>query len=607
MGVGSRQIATLTGGIAGLLLGAITASPALAGTITVANTNDSGPGSLRQAIMEAGSGDTIVLPASASHYAVTSAELKIAKSLTITGAGARSTTIDAMGSAHRVLEVTAGTVTISGVTITGAHEALEDGGGIEIEGSSDVTLENVSVSGNTVNVSEGYDTGAIETSPGSTLTIEASTIANNAGYNAGALWIRGTAVLTNSTIVGNRAGSATSGGEAGAVEDNDGATMFLNDTIAGNECFGGPGCGGGILGKATVKNTIVADNIAGNEHDEEVTSNCSGAITSTGPNLENGSECEFAAHGGFSNTNPLIGPLANNGGETETEALLPGSPEIDAGTNEGCPATDQRGVARPQGARCDIGAYELAPPSALTGSASVVGITTATLAGTASNPDVLAGAVFFQWGTSSAYGSQTPAQSLAATTSAQGVAAAVTGLPSNTVIHFREVVVNADGTAFGADETFTTLPQPPPAPALPPTPAPMITAARLTNKRFRVAKQATAISARKVPVGTSIHFTLSAAAKLQITITRSAAGLRHGTSCLAPSAKLKRMHAKHCTRTLTVGTLTRSSEPGGADTVPFSGRIGHRALSVGAYNAVLLASDAGGRSKPVTLSFAILR
>jgi len=57
-------------------------------------------------------------------------------------------------------------------------------------------------------------------------------------------------------------------------------------------------------------------------------------------------------------TNPLLGPLQNNGGQTQTHALLTGSPAIDAGTNTGCPTTDQRGIARPQGATCDIGAFE---------------------------------------------------------------------------------------------------------------------------------------------------------------------------------------------------------------------------------------------------------
>jgi len=147
------------------------------------------------------------------------------------------------------------------------------------------------------------------------------------------------------------------------------------------------------------------------------------------------------------------------------------------------------------------------------------------------------------------------------------------------------------------------------APSPPPSP-PMLTAASLTNKRFRVARQSTAISAkkpRKAPLGTSFRFTLSAAARLEISITRSAQGLRRGRSCLAPSAKLRRKHAQHCTRTLTVGTLTRSNEPKGTDSIAFSGRIGHRALSPQTYKALLSASNASGRSKPVILTFAVVR
>ena len=599
---GGSWKSALLGGFIALALAGAAASLASAATITVANTNDSGAGSLRQAIAEASPGDTIVLPASASHYAVTSAELVIAKSLTITGAGARNTVIDAMGGAHRVFEITAGTVAISGVTITGAKEVPEDGAGIDIEGSSSVALSHVSVSGNTVK--QIGDGGGIEARSGTTLMINASTIADNVAYNGGGLYLAGTTVITNSTIAGNHGGDHEHNGDGGGLQNNNSLTL-TNDTIAGNKCFNGHGCGGAIFGTANpVKNTIIADNLAGNTSNEEVVvDNCETAVTSTGPNLENGSECEFAAHGGISKANPLLAPLANNGGPTNTMALLAGSPAIDHGINEGCPATDQRGVVRPQGAACDIGAYELAPPSAHTGSASAVGLTAATLAGTASNPDVIAGTVLFQWGTSTAYGSQTAAYPLAANTVSEAVTAALANLPPNTVIHFREVASNPDGTAFGADRTFTTLP----LTTSVPTPAPTITAARLTNKRFRVAKQATAISARKAPLGTSVRFTLSAAAKLQITITRSAAGLRHGRSCLAPSAKLKRAHAKHCTRTLALGTLTRSSEPEGADSVPFSGHIGHRALSAGAYDAVLGASDTGGRSKPVTLSFVIVR
>ena len=85
------------------------------------------------------------------------------------------------------------------------------------------------------------------------------------------------------------------------------------------------------------------------------------AIRSNGHNLDSETSCGFTAAGDISNTDPLLGPLQDNGGRTWTHALLPGSPAINQGTNSTCPATDQRGIARPQMGICDIGAYELEP------------------------------------------------------------------------------------------------------------------------------------------------------------------------------------------------------------------------------------------------------
>jgi PKD domain len=135
---------------------------------------------------------------------------------------------------------------------------------------------------------------------------------------------------------------------------------------------------------------------------------------------------------------------------------------------------------------------------------------------------------------------------------------------------------------------------------------PLLHGAHLTNKRFRVSPRATAITAGEAPVGTSFEFTLSLPAQLQITITRSAPGLRRRRGCLAPTPALERRHPKRCTRTLTLGTLTRSNEAQGADSVLFSGRIGHRALPPGSYKALLRAHNAdtvGG----ATLSFTVVR
>ena len=97
-----------------------------------------------------------------------------------------------------------------------------------------------------------------------------------------------------------------------------------------------------------------------------------GVLTSKGYNLvQDTSACTIAGDttGNIIGQDPLLGPLRDNGGPTETHALLLGSPAIDAGSCQdagGNPVlTDQRGVARPQGAGCDIGAYELVPADAV--------------------------------------------------------------------------------------------------------------------------------------------------------------------------------------------------------------------------------------------------
>ncbi len=139
---------------------------------------------------------------------------------------------------------------------------------------------------------------------------------------------------------------------------------------------------------------------------------------------------------------------------------------------------------------------------------------------------------------------------------------------------------------------------------------PTISSARLTNKRFRVARQATAISARmvgrKASTGTTVRFTLSAKATLRIEFDWSAPGLHRGHACLVPTAALKRSHARRCARILEAGALVRANQPPGADSVPFSGRIGSIALPPHAYDAVLWASNAAGRSRSVKVAFVVL-
>lgn len=198
-----------------------------------------------------------------------------------------------------------------------------------------------------------------------TLTIANSTIANNMVNDSGsAIYNRSSsATIVNTTIANNTNHNSTASG--GALSASFGASMSLiNSTIAGNIATGNGAGGIRSVGSVTIKNTIFANNGL----------NCIGSASNLingGNNIDDGSSCGFTA--GESNRNPLLGPLANNGGLTQTMLPGAGSPAIDGGNNSVCSnmpvnAHDQRGIARPQGATCDIGAVEVVPGAADFGS-----------------------------------------------------------------------------------------------------------------------------------------------------------------------------------------------------------------------------------------------
>jgi PKD repeat protein len=164
--------------------------------------------------------------------------------------------------------------------------------------------------------------------------------------------------------------------------------------------------------------------------------------------------------------------------------------------------------------------------------------------------------------------------------------------------HVTVTSVDALGNSTSATATVTVTPCSCRSPLL-------LGNAHLTNRRFRVARQATAISSR-APLGTRFAFTLSAPAAVRITITRSARGVRGRRGCVAPTAALVAGHAKRCNRTLTLGTLTRASEPVGADSIFFSGRMGRHALSPRIYKARLQARGGDGLHEEAVLSFRVV-
>ena len=292
-----------------------------------------------------------------------SAQLSIAVTLTLVGAGADATIIQAATTpgvaGHRVFIIFANiNVAISGVTIRHGHGT--GGAGIFNSGET-LTLNDCTITEN--RTGPGAAGGAIFNSGGGTLTVINSTISNNTAASAGGIGIfDGTVTVINSTISNNTASDL--GG--GFINQQPGASLTLiNSTVSGNtasETFGG----GGIAivdGTAELVNTIIANNPSGGDCGFFSTSV---SLTSLGHNLDGDNTCNLNSAGDLSGVNPLLGSLQDNGGPTETHALLPGSPAIDGGNpappgsgGNACEATDQRGISRPQGTACDIGAFEL--------------------------------------------------------------------------------------------------------------------------------------------------------------------------------------------------------------------------------------------------------
>ncbi len=386
--------------VASAVLVLTAAWPARATTFTVTTIADTADGvcdahcSLREAIIAANANiatvDTITIPAGTftltrgglNEGAASTGDLDILNNLTfINGAGPNSTIIDG-GNIDRVFEVFLGkTVQMTGLTIQNGHLDAAQGGGITAAASATVTLDSVVIASNDAN-----DGGGIWS--GGSLTITNATIRDNLAYSTGGGILvgdsTGTLNMAGSTVSGNQAGGAGGGGIANAN-----VTNLTNVTISDNYATSSGGGGGGIYNYTTtdlnlysvtisnntstsasrgggirnassasaeLKNTIVANNAGGG-------GNCSTGVGHTpvislGHNLDSGSACAFGSAGDINNGNPNLGPLANNGGPNYTRALLPGSQAIDTGDNNGCPFIDQRGVPRPQGPACDIGAYE---------------------------------------------------------------------------------------------------------------------------------------------------------------------------------------------------------------------------------------------------------
>jgi hypothetical protein len=409
----------------GLLLYAV-AIPVHATTITVTNTNDSGPGSLRQAIAFANDGDMIRFAVTGT-IILTSGGIGIDKDITISGPGADQLSIDGN---HAELQSVFGignssTVTIFGLTITHAgggfyndHSTLtisncvvtgHSTGGIENNGSHGPTLAPIR-SGNhrpdstkmyedcfagaclTVNNSIISDNSGPGISNTGNLTIVNSTLSGNSagqGLDGGGIVSGGfkepglLVMITNSTISGNSASDAgggiaaeyclvsivnstisgnSAGTYGGGISNNSGTVQIANSTLSGNSAP--TGFAGGIYSsnRLEIGNTIFNAGASG----ENIVNN-GGMVISHGYNVCSDDGGGYLnGTGDQINTDPLLGPLQNNGGSTFTHALLSGSPAIDAGDPNFSPPpfNDQRGCPfdRVFNGRIDIGSFETQPP-----------------------------------------------------------------------------------------------------------------------------------------------------------------------------------------------------------------------------------------------------
>ncbi len=343
----------------------------------VATAPAAGKCTLRAAIQEADAHpdhDTVTLPA--GHYvlsipganedAAATGDLDLTNAITIAGAGARTTKIDANG-IDRVFEVLAGvTASIRGVTITGGSAASGDGGGITDAGT--LTVTDSSISRNSLGP-KGGDGGGVATPSGSSLTLVRSLVFNNLAYNGGGIENGGALSVVDSTIADNHAGDSTPGdnGDGGGLDwGNPAHTSVSYSTIVGNDCWNGSGCGAGINGQADVSNSILAGNTESQAAGPSVPGSCgNGAahVVDQGHNVDDvDTNCNLTDPTSQPNVKPKLGPLANNGGPTDSFAVLLGSPAINKGDIAACFATDQRGLARPRGGACDIGAFEFARP-----------------------------------------------------------------------------------------------------------------------------------------------------------------------------------------------------------------------------------------------------
>jgi len=276
-----------------------------------------------------------------------------------------------------------GSIIVSDATIS-ANNSPVAGGGFYISGEGASTIINSTISDNSATYYGGGGIYALSFYSGASLTINATILSGNMAENGGGVVARlnGPTTINNSTIfdnsvsqrgggilssqsnsivtVNNSTISGNTGDDGGGLSINVGSTMTLNNSTVANNIAdsGGASVYGSVL---TLNNSIIAGTVGSADCVQLMAGVYSNGSSN---NIIENSQCSTLSGAPLGMpVDPLLAPLANNGGLTQTHALFVGSPAIDAASNTDCAAApinnlDQRGVSRPVGANCDIGAFE---------------------------------------------------------------------------------------------------------------------------------------------------------------------------------------------------------------------------------------------------------
>jgi CSLREA domain-containing protein len=396
-------------------------------------------------------------------------QLVVSKNLTIVGPGADLLTVRRAAvapTAFRIMEIQPDgasnvAVTIRGLTISGGRAEFAGAIANMVRGNS-LTLSRVILAANTATGGPGgavYNLG--------TLSIDRSTISGNNAWNlaGGIMALGGSLTITNSTISNNHADS-----EGGGIFHLGGTMALQNVTVSGNSAFSG----GGISKQSNEGATLTHVTLAGNTAthfagiyslvtmppitlSNTIVANNTGSSSSCGssgtPTIADGggnlvypasSWCDGITP--VTTNDPKLGALTlNTPGLTATMALGEGSAAIDAGLAAACTVHDQRGIARPQGAGCDIGAYELEPVPSADVTPPVI---TPSVSGTSGSNGWYRGNVTVSWSVDDAESAVTSTPCLPTTISADTPGQAVTcSATSAGGTELESVTIKRDATA----------------------------------------------------------------------------------------------------------------------------------------------------------------